>query len=115
MHESAIALSILDIVAEKCREIGCASVDSITVRIGEAAGVMPESLVFAFDAFKDETVAQNARLIMEIVPLGGRCNACGEEFQVGEVKYVFACPLCGSKSFVITQGREMELSHMEIS
>jgi Zn finger protein HypA/HybF involved in hydrogenase expression len=31
------------------------------------------------------------------------------------VQYVFACPLCGSTSFEITSGREMEIVDIEIN
>src|SRR5512147_1376807 len=93
MHEASIALSILDIVQSQCMEKGCTSVDSIRVRIGKAAGVMPDSLLFAFDAVKDNTVAKNARLIIDAVPVGGICNDCKREFSVDDVQYVFACPL----------------------
>lgn len=70
MQEPAIAVSILDIASETCREKDCASVRSITVRIGKATGVAPESLVDAFDALKGNTVAAEARLEVEIVPSG---------------------------------------------
>src|SRR5512136_562862 len=49
MHESSIAHSILEIVEEQCTEKGCTVVDALTVRLGKATGVMPESLQFAFD------------------------------------------------------------------
>jgi len=115
MHEASIALSILDIVQSKCREEGCSSVDSIRVRIGKAAGIMTDSLIFAFDSAKDNTVAKNATLSVETVPVGGTCHECKKEFTVEGVQYVFSCPLCGSKSFEITRGREMEIVDMEIN
>ncbi len=115
MHEASIALSILDIVQSKCQEEGCSSVDSIRVRIGKAAGILPDSLVFAFDSAKDNTVAKNATLTIETVPVGGTCHDCKKEFTVDDVQYVFSCPRCGSKSFEITSGREMEIVDMEIN
>jgi hydrogenase nickel incorporation protein HypA/HybF len=115
MHEASIALSILDIVQSKCEEEGCHSVDSVRVRIGKAAGILPDSLVFAFDAAKDTTVAKNATLTIETVPVGGTCHDCKKEFTVEDTQYVFSCPLCGSKSFEITSGREMEIVDMEIN
>ena len=115
MHEASIALSILDIVQSKCQEEGCSSVDSIRVRIGKAAGILPDSLIFAFDSAKDNTVAKNATLAIETVPVGGTCNDCKKEFTVEDVQYVFSCPLCGSKSFEITSGREMEIVDTEIN
>lgn len=114
MHESSIAHSIIEIIDEQCAEQGCTSVEALTVRLGKATGVMPESLQFAFDALKEPTKARNARLTIEIVPVGGSCNACKKEFDVPEVQYIFNCPLCGSDQFEISRGREMEITEMEM-
>jgi len=115
MHETALALSILDIAVEKCREVGGRTVDSVRLRIGKAAGVLPDALSFAFDAAKATTVAEHAELVIERVPVGGVCNDCKKEFFVDNVQYVFSCPLCGSKSFEMKTGREMEIVDMEIN
>ncbi len=115
MHETALALSILDIVVAKCSEAGGRTVDSIRLRIGKAAGVLPDALLFAFDAAKASTVAENARLEIEHVPIGGFCNGCKKDFSVDDAQFVFFCPLCGSKSFEMRAGREMEIVDMEIN
>ncbi len=115
MHETALALSILDIIVAKCSEAGGRTVDSVRVRIGKAAGVLPDALLFAFDASKATTVAENARMEIEPVPVGGVCRDCKKEFTAGDAQYVFKCPHCGSESFEITSGREMEIVDMEIS
>ena len=115
MHETALALSILDIVVSKCSEAGGRTVDAVTVRIGKAAGVMPEALTFAFDASKVNTIAEKAELVIESVPVGGVCNECKKPFSVNDVQFVFSCPLCGAKSFEIKTGREMEIVDMEIN
>lgn len=114
MHEAAIALSILDIVIEKCTEMGGHSIDVVMIRIGKAAGVLPEALSFAFDAVKADTIAGGARLVIEKVPLGGICAACRQGFTVEEATYVFTCPLCYSNLIEINSGREMEIMEMEI-
>jgi len=114
MHEFSIAQSILDIAAEQCNDQKCKVVEAIQVRLGRATGVMQESLQFAFDAIKENTVAKNAVLTFEIVPVGGACRACNREFDVPEAQYVFECPLCGSTSFEISRGREMEIAEMEM-
>ena len=115
MHESSIAHSILEIVDEQCSEQGCSSVDAITVRLGKATGVMPESLKFAFDALKEPTVAKNAQLNIEIVPIGGVCRTCNKDFDVPDVQFIFNCPNCGSTTFEISRGREMEIADMEMN
>jgi|APFre7841882630_1041343.scaffolds.fasta_scaffold56020_2 hydrogenase nickel incorporation protein HypA/HybF len=114
MHESSIAHSILEIVDEQCREKGCTTVETIVVRLGKATGVMPESLQFAFDALKEPTVAKDATMTIEIVQVGGKCSSCKKEFDVPDAQYIFACPLCGSKEFEISRGREMEIAEMEM-
>ncbi len=114
MHESSIAHSIIEIIDEQCAEQGCSTVDALTVRLGKATGVMPESLQFAFDALKEPTKAKNATLTIEIVPIGGSCNACKKEFDVPDVQYIFSCPHCGSNAFEVTRGREMEIADMEM-
>jgi len=114
MHETALALSILDIVVEKCREAGGHRVDSVRLRIGKAAGVMPEALQFAFDASKANTVAENAELVIEPVPVSGVCSECKKEFTVDTARFVFSCPLCGSQFIDVKSGREMEIVDMEI-
>jgi len=115
MHETALALSILDIIVAKCSEAGGQRVDSVRLRIGKAAGVLPDALQFAFDAAKATTVAEQASLAIEHVPVGGTCNDCKKPFSVPDVQYVFTCPHCGSRSFEITNGREMEIVDMEIN
>lgn len=115
MHETALALSILDIVVNKCAEVGGRVVDSVRVRIGLAAGVQPDALQFAFDAIKATTVAEKASLVIERVPVGGSCSECKKDFTVDDAQYVFSCPLCGSKFFEVTSGREMEIVDMEIN
>lgn len=114
MHETSLAYSILEIVDEQCRGQNFTTVDSITVRLGKATGVLPESLQFAFDALKEPTVAKGATMTIEIVPVGGRCRSCQKEFDLPDAQFIFACPLCGSKEFEISRGREMEISEMEM-
>lgn len=48
-----------------------------------------------------------------VVPLGGFCRECRKPFEVEEL-YVTECPLCGSSSFRIDQGRELELVEIEV-
>jgi len=50
---------------------------------------------------------------MDVVPLGGFCNACQSRFATGEA-YLLDCPLCSSSSFQIDQGLELEVVQMEV-
>ncbi|MCE5312259.1 MAG: hydrogenase maturation nickel metallochaperone HypA [Nitrospiraceae bacterium] len=113
MHEVSVAESLLKTVVEQAAAHNCTRIEKIILRIGRASGVVSEALVFAFDALKPGTMAENAVIEVMDVPVAGKCETCGSDFSVEE-KYVLACPSCGSPSFVITSGRELELSELEV-
>lgn len=113
MHEASIAQSLLDIATEECRKKGFNKIISVRIRIGKASGVMPEALLFAFDALKAGTMASGATLDIEEVPVSGHCDSCGSDFTVGE-EYILKCPRCGSGSFRACSGRELDITEMEV-
>jgi hydrogenase nickel incorporation protein HypA/HybF len=113
MHEASIAISIIETVIRQCDDNGYNVVESIRLRIGKAAGVVIDSLIFAFDAAKQNTKASEARLIVEAVPLGGNCNSCMREFD-SEARFVYCCPHCRSTEIMITRGHEMDIVDMEV-
>ena len=113
MHELSIALSILDIAVETCGREGWDRVDTVRVKIGTASGVMTDALLFAWESARGGTPASKAELEIEVVPVGGSCRDCGEEFTVQE-KYVILCPKCGGSEFTITSGRELHVTDLEV-
>lgn len=112
MHELSIALSVLDIVRTAAAASGLGSVTVVRLRIGRASGVQPDSLRFAFDCSKEGTLAAAARLEIDEVPIGGRCDVCDRDFTSPE-PYVLACPLCGGTSFRVTAGDELHVLDLE--
>ncbi|MEK6672653.1 MAG: hydrogenase maturation nickel metallochaperone HypA [Nitrospirota bacterium] len=113
MHEASLAFSVLDVITGRCVAEGYKAVRAVRVRIGRASGVMPEALIFAFDAAKADTTAGNSELLVDIIRLGGHCNECLGDFEV-DGNYLLECPLCGSGSFKIERGYEMEIVDMEV-
>jgi hydrogenase nickel incorporation protein HypA/HybF len=114
MHEISIALSLLDLVEKQCREAGYQAIDSVRIKVGKAAGILPEAFSFALDVAKKETLARDAKFVIDWIPLGGVCNGCGDEFEMEE-SYVLACPKCASPSFRINKGYELEVVEMELN
>jgi hydrogenase nickel incorporation protein HypA/HybF len=114
MHEASIALSILGIAEEHCLRAGYSKVESIAVRIGKASGVLAEALLMAFDVVKAGTASEEASLLIDEVPLGGTCEACGSDF-TAEEQYILGCPVCGCASFHLSSGRELDVTEIEVS
>jgi len=114
MHEVSIALNLIEIITDQCIKSGCSRIESVNLRIGRASGIMPDALVFAFEAIKNESIAAAAVLNIEEVPVTGKCAVCDAVFIVEE-EYVLACPVCNGSDFKITAGRELDIIDMEVS
>ncbi|MEW6584668.1 MAG: hydrogenase maturation nickel metallochaperone HypA [Nitrospirota bacterium] len=113
MHEVGIAQGILDIAVENCKKQGYSGIELIKVKIGKAAGVVPDALLFAFEAAKIGTIAEKASLAIDEVPVSGFCKECGKEFTVDDV-YVICCPHCKGFSIRVDTGRELNVDEMEV-
>ncbi len=114
MHEASIAASLLEIVSGQCRKSGFSRVESIHLKIGRASGIMADALIFAFDVMKEDSLAKEAVLEIEEVPVSGHCSDCNNTFTT-EQEYILSCPRCGGSSFRVTGGREMDVVDMEVS
>ena len=80
MHELSIAQSIVEMVRKHLPAGEMRGVKSVTLKVGDRAGVAPESLEFCFGAASEGTAAQGAKLRIENVP--------GDELYVVEIEVV---------------------------
>jgi hydrogenase nickel incorporation protein HypA/HybF len=112
MHELGIASGILDIVRQYVPEARAALVRRVHVRIGELAGVVPETLEFCFSVAVEGTPYRSAVLDIEHVPMRGHCKDCGTSMSMREP--VFWCPECGSPRVHLLCGREMQVEDVEL-
>lgn len=113
MHELAIAQAIADGVCAHAAEHGAVRVTSVRVRIGEAAGVVNDSLAGCFDMLAgEEPLLRGAHLVIECVPHRARCRSCGAEFAVE--RFILRCPSCETWDAEVVSGAELEMREMEI-
>ena len=112
MHELSIAMSILEAAEREMAQHQSAELLRITLRIGELAGVDPESLRFSFEAITRDTPWAEVELQLDFISRTNRCAGCGAQFAVkaGE----FACPQCGSLETRFVRGDELELASLEL-
>jgi hydrogenase nickel incorporation protein HypA/HybF len=114
MHEMGIVLRILSIAREAVpREMGEVRVEAVNVRVGRLAGVSPESLSFCFEAARENTPLEGARLVIEEVPVEAACLDCGAVFAVEDPR--FACRQCGGVRVEVLSGRELSVTSIEIA
>lgn len=113
MHELSLMESTLEIALEYARHQKAQKIHQINLRVGAISGVVPEALEFAFDACTQNTIAAGANLKIELVPALCYCENCDREFTPPDL--IYACPDCGQISSKLIQGRELQLTSLEVS
>jgi hydrogenase nickel incorporation protein HypA/HybF len=112
MHELSIAQNILEIVQQYVPPDHQSNVKSVTVKIGDLAGVVPESLEFCFAAITTETPFKNVRLTIERIPFTLLCPTCHRTSS--NDAGIALCPACGSSQTTIVSGTELHVSEIEL-
>jgi hydrogenase nickel incorporation protein HypA/HybF len=112
MHELAIAQGIADVVSRRAAEHHAACVTRVRLRLGEASGVVVDSLTFCFEMVASfDPVLVGARLAIDHTPHRAWCQRCAEEFAVRD--FVAECPTCGEWSDQVVSGTELQVLEME--
>jgi len=112
MHEVGIMQSALDIAFDWAARNGADRISCLSLRVGALSGVVPDALEFAFEALKQDTQAETARLEVEFIPLLLYCPDCRREFTTDGFTYL--CPDCGRLDTEIRQGQELEIARVEL-
>jgi hydrogenase nickel incorporation protein HypA/HybF len=118
MHEMSIAQSILEVVQQYARgngptrNVNPPRVKSVHLKIGEMAGVVPESLRFCFEVASEGTTVQGAELLIDEVPIRCRCAGCKAEFTVE--RFLFLCPTCGTPDVEVISGNELDVVELDL-
>ena len=112
MHEISIIESILEVAEEKAREADSPSITVIRLRLGEFTAIAREALEFAFEVARLGTLAERARLEIEVVPMVLQCIVCNSGTQ--PIRAIsFICPQCGFPLKIVS-GRELQIEFIEI-
>ena len=113
MHELSIALQLIEIAEASARQADAQHVDTVHLRLGVLAGVVKDSLLFAYDTATAGTLLEGSRLEIEDVPLVIHCPSCQQDRELPSIQS-FQCPICGTFSSDVRQGTELELVSLEI-
>ena len=107
MHELAICQSLMDQIEQIASERNAHSVTSIVVGMGPLSGVEEQLLKNAYPVASAGTIAENAELIIENLPIKVRCNQCGGESEATPNK--LTCKQCGDWRTTLISGDELLL------
>ena len=112
MHELSIAQDILSIIKQNVPHEELKNIQSVNVKIGDMAGVVPDSLEFCFQAIISGTEMGDARLNIEKIPFVLECNSCGKTSsnEIG----IRICSHCSSPDTNVISGIEMQVVDIEL-
>jgi len=84
----------------------------VRVVVGALRQVVPEVLLFCYDAAVPGTLLEGSRLSIRSCPIRRRCARCGEEY---ETKDPFGpCTACGSERAELLGGMEFYIDSVEV-
>jgi hydrogenase nickel incorporation protein HypA/HybF len=115
MHELQVTERILNIALKHAETNDVNQIISIQLKVGELSDLEDEWMQKYFDYLSKETIAKDAKLKIERVPVVMECDACSHSFQVNikEIKEIF-CPECDNKKCTLISGREYYVKDMEV-
>ena len=110
MHELSICEALIRQVEAVARVERAAAVSDIFVSVGPLSGVEPPLMHNAFPLAAAGTVASEAELHLETMPVRVRCSECGQESEVPVNRLV--CGHCGEWRTQLVSGDELLLQRV---
>jgi hydrogenase nickel incorporation protein HypA/HybF len=112
MHELSVANSIISSLEKLKTENGFEILNRVKISVGRLSGVNAESLRFALESLRKDSLLAKAVLEIEEKDLRIKCNACGAETAVRQ--FDFKCNGCSASDYDIVSGDTLEISEIEV-
>lgn len=112
VHELSIAENILNISLQEAKKHGASKVRSIKIKMGVLKELLPECINYYFKIISRGSMAEDAVIEIEKLPMVVRCKVCGSSSKI-EFKN-FRCPACQSQNLDIIQGNEFYIESLEV-
>lgn len=104
MHELGFVLEVINTVENFAATNGITKIDTLALQIGELSSIIPSYVEACYPFAVENTLLQETKLAIEILPGNAICQKCSKVFNIVENHY--ACPDCRNKDFDILCGQE---------
>lgn len=98
---------------EEAARQGEVQVTALHLKLGQLSGVVKEALLFSWEVACEGTPLAGSQLMIEEVPIVIYCSACQAEHALDSIQKFF-CPVCHRPTPEIRQGKELEVTALEI-
>jgi len=111
MHEIRIASDLSEIVLGAAAQGKLLKVTAVNVNFGQMVQIVPDIFESAFRAAVKDSIAQDAEINIEVIPVRLCCRLCSSDFELDE--NFFRCKVCGSSEIDIVNGKELFIKSIE--
>ncbi len=111
MHELSIAHAIVGTVEDA---VPGRRVERVRLHVGLLAGVVPEALQFGWEVATSGTLLEGSVLDVDRIPLAAACLEC-QAPSTHTAPPPLVCPECGGRALPTGDGREMEISSVDVA
>jgi len=112
MHELSVCQALMDQVENIAFEEQARQVVAIHLGIGPLSGVEPRLLEQAFIFARAGSIAADAELVIENLPVNVCCEQCGQTTAALPARLL--CGACGNWRTRLVSGDELLLMHLEL-
>ncbi|MBQ9407503.1 MAG: hydrogenase maturation nickel metallochaperone HypA [Desulfovibrio sp.] len=120
MHEASLAQGLLHTATKAVAEYNAKHTAKPVQRIaglhcelGLISCVELKTLTACFEMLAEGTIAEGARLTVEVAPLACHCRQCGHAFSLK--KRLFVCPQCGNENIHFNGGHGLTLMALHVA
>jgi hydrogenase nickel incorporation protein HypA/HybF len=113
MHELSIAENLIEIASNAAQAAGVQHVQAVHLRLGALSGVVADALQFSYEVAAAGTLLEGSQLVIQAVPAAIYCAVCAQVVELPTIQ-AFCCPVCGTFSTDVRQGRELEIISLEV-
>ena len=107
MHEMSIALSIIDLAAERAEKAAANKIIEIELDIGILSGIEIDALNFAMEIAVKDSVLEFAEVKINRIESVSECLECGHIFEPDG--FISHCPECREMNTRVFKGKEMQI------
>jgi hydrogenase nickel incorporation protein HypA/HybF len=111
MHEIRIAKDLSEIVLKVAAMNNLSRVTKVNISFGQMIQIIPDIFDFVFREAVRDTIAFDAVVDIEILPVKMRCKNCKNEFNIND--NIYLCRRCASLELDIMQGKELFIKSIE--
>ena len=112
MHEINIVRQVMRTVEDFAKENNIPDIREIVLDIGELSLVIPEYVEEIYPAVAKDTMFENVKLIINVIPGLAQCKECDEVFNV--IEHDGYCPNCGSFEKDVLTGKDFSIREIHV-